>query len=73
MKLYRIEYGVTDEANRDLVCVQWAGTQAEAKKIERELMDGDAYDIDCETIDVPTDKPGLLEWLNQHMSGDLAE
>jgi hypothetical protein len=37
----------------------WAGTQADAKKF------AETY-CDFETIDVPTDKAGLLRFLNRH-------
>lgn len=37
---------------------QWAGTQADAKQLG-----------DFEQIEVPTDKPSLLEFLNKHHVG----
>lgn len=51
MRLYRTADG------------QWAGTQAAARAACRDAaIDGKAW----EELDVPTDKPGLLDWLNQH-------
>jgi hypothetical protein len=42
---------------------QWAGTQAEARNAcQDEGQPGAAW----KEIDVPTDKAGLLEWLNQN-------
>ena len=38
---------------------KWVGTQADAKQF------GETY-IGVETIDVPTDKPNLLAFLNRH-------
>lgn len=38
---------------------KWAGTQADAKQF------GETY-LGIETIDVPTDKPSLLAFLNRH-------
>lgn len=40
----------------------WAGTQADAKHF------GETY-LDYKTIDVPTDKPNLLAFLNKHNVG----
>jgi hypothetical protein len=40
---------------------QWAGTQAEAKKIDANL------------IEVPTDKPGLIAFLNGQQNNSAAE
>jgi len=42
----------------------WAGTQADAKHL------GETY-LDYETIDVPTDKPNLLAFLNKHNVGGV--
>lgn len=40
---------------------QWAGTQADAKQLG-----------DFEQVEVPTDKPSLLEFLNKHhVGGDV--
>ena len=38
---------------------EWVGTQADAKQFDRTYHGG-------ETIDVPTDKPNLLAFLNRH-------
>lgn len=38
---------------------KWVGTQADAKQFDRTYHGG-------ETIDVPTDKPNLLAFLNRH-------
>lgn len=43
----------------------WAGTQADAKAIAKD-QDPSGF----ETVEVPTDKPGLLEFLNEHMGSD---
>lgn len=41
---------------------QWAGTQADAKKLGQFV-----------EVDVPTDKPGLLAWLNENRVGDSGQ
>ena len=41
---------------------RWAGTQSDAKHF------GKSY-VDYETVDVPTDKPNLLAFLNKHSVG----
>lgn len=41
---------------------QWAGTQAEAKALGQ-----------FDQVEVPTDKPGLLEFLNRHRVGAMVE
>lgn len=67
MRLYRIEYEEwhADRGVRD-VHAEWFGTQAEVAKRKRELLTG--MDVCNELVtseDVPTDKPGLLAWLNE--------
>tara|TARA_R110000765_G_scaffold2276_3_gene6328 strand:+ start:5160 stop:5573 length:414 start_codon:yes stop_codon:yes gene_type:complete len=55
------------EYNMQLYCNdkgQWSGTQSDAKKIKREN-DG----LSFESINVPTDKKGLLEFLNKQSFG----
>jgi len=73
MKLYRIEYGTTDEFENNLVCVQWAGTALLSQTAKKQLLEGKAYDIQVDQVEVPTDKEGLLAWLNEHMAGDLSQ
>ena len=72
MKLYKVEYGLTTRKGDELVVRRWIGTQAGAKAFEKSLLDGDAYDIEVELVDVPVDKEGLIEWLNTHLGGDEA-
>jgi len=43
---------------------QWSGTQSDAKKTKKEN-DG----LSFESINVPTDKKGLLDFLNEHSVG----
>jgi hypothetical protein len=56
MKLYRV-------SNQSRHAPQeWAGTQDEARKRSKEI--GGFFD----PIEVPTDKPGLLDWLNKNVT-----
>lgn len=64
MKLYRIDYNDENETP----CFAWCGTQAAAKARVKELENkyerwrvGNAVQVE-----VPTDKPSLLAWLNEH-------
>jgi len=43
---------------------QWAGTQADARKFAA------THGVDWEQVEVPTDKPGLLAWLNNMAAGN---
>lgn len=65
MKLYRIEFGFAKKGE-ELVGVQWRGTQADAAAAKKQLLQGSAYDIEVDAVDVPTDKAGLLAFLNEH-------
>jgi hypothetical protein len=43
---------------------QWFGTQTEAARAVRELLDSGEIGAHWLLVDVPTDKPGLLAYLN---------
>lgn len=61
MKLYRVS------ANADVQKVVWVGTQSDAAKIRKELV-SDGFkraELSTEEVDVPTNKEGLLEFLNK--------
>lgn len=64
MKLYRTEY----EGDPDVV-FSWQGTQADAKAARKELEAKSCVGVKTEDVDVPTDKPGLLAWLNENVTG----
>lgn len=57
MKLYQVYW----EGPDDLMLCEWAGTQADAKRIKKER------DAEIQEVEVPTDKPSLLAWLNKHL------
>ena len=72
MKLYRINY--TDRTDNAERCV-WVGTQADSKAKYRELCElHDKFNVDKPVLaEVPTDKPGLLAWLNNERHVDLGD
>jgi hypothetical protein len=69
VKLYRIAF--TDRKSGEGK-VRWAGTQAAAKAAFKELVaEHDRFNVDQPApVDVPTDKPGLLAWLNDNANVD---
>lgn len=66
MNLYRIDY-----SEGTLARVYWAGTQRDALTAQRQLeaAHGRVNVDNFKPVEVPTDKPGLLDWLNEHASG----
>jgi hypothetical protein len=67
MKLYRIQ-ATHDEYG---TLYAWAGTQATAKKAAKEMDDMYHFKLHrdpvIEVVEVPTDKKGLLGWLNMYV------
>jgi len=81
MKLYKITRLARTFPNDDLGLelapgrVEYAGTQADARKVRiafeapfKELKPKERPDVAVEEVDVPTDKAGLLAYLN-HLVG----
>jgi len=68
MKLYRINYHSKDHGS----CLMWAGTQADAKRIYKELsVEHEKFNVDKpQLVEVPTAKPALLAWLNVYLVSD---
>jgi hypothetical protein len=77
MKLYRTQHheargeegGVGDDQTLQLR-YHWQGTQADAATCRRQLKEAGKKDIETTEIDVPTDKAGLLAWLNANVTGE---
>lgn len=64
MKLYRIS--VESERDADRPCV-WVGSQADAGKARKEFV-ADGFkraEITTDEVDVPTNKEGLINFLNK--------
>lgn len=71
MKLYRT-YAVTAALNDDerTKVSKWDGTQADASARRKALKGMACTDVETKEVDVPTDKPGLLAWLNANVTGE---
>jgi hypothetical protein len=69
MKLYRIQFQSADEG----LILGWASSKIEAARKRRELRRdfGEAQGLDViEAIEMPTDKAGLIRWLNANLTRD---
>lgn len=65
MKLYRIS--AYEGAAGEAAVVQWVGTQADMKRVRKELIEDQGFaaqNVETDDVDVPTDKPGLIAFLN---------
>lgn len=60
MLLFRITYTGHD----GVVTNEWVGSWEEAQRLARTLRKRPDTDVRIEQLEVPTDKYGLLEWLN---------
>jgi len=64
MQLYRINYA---DMNTNAIACVWASSQTDAAKTRAKLR-GDGHKVgETLTVDVPTSKGPLLEWLNANM------
>lgn len=66
MKLYRLECNNDD---KESPFVQWVGTQAAVSKARKEWMQNEGFkrtEITDEEVEVPTNKAGLLDFLNDN-------
>ena len=66
MKLYKTTGEFSPGATTPAV---WSGSQADAAKARKELKAQHAFFVETEEINVPTDKAGLLVWLNTNCLG----
>lgn len=64
MKLY-FTSGVAVESNGGRQ-VLWSGTQADSAKDRKTIRGSGAKDVETVEVAVPTDKGGLLAFLNKH-------
>jgi hypothetical protein len=65
--VYKVTAGPTGESQT--VHVRWGSSDAAAKKFRRELMeelDIKLNEVTIETVDIPTSKGGILDWLNKN-------
>lgn len=80
MKLYKITSPAHVIPEKDDVAsltieagTAWEGTQADARKVRiafeqpfKEIKPAKRPKVEVEEVDVPTDKNGLLDWLNKN-------
>lgn len=71
MKAYKIKVD-SDAGEEDVPRVAWAGTQADSKKAKREMAEAHGLGplskfVTIEDVEVPTDKQGLLSFLNDNV------
>ena len=75
MNLYLVtaEVDVSEDGTKFDRHAIWSGSQAEAASARKELTARGAQRKDVKTyaVDVPTDKNGLLQFLNDFGSGDV--
>ena len=68
MRLYKVDYTEYIGDGHENDNVFWAGTQKEVAAKKREIKDEDILDLEyISEIDIPTDKAGLLKWLNTNV------
>lgn len=66
MKLYKTK-GLNDQEGWSQ---KWDGTQADARATRKDFKERGLSKIETKEVDVPTDKPGLLAWLNANVTGE---
>ena len=70
MRLYRVDYNWVDFGGPE-GAVKWFGTQKDVATFNREIRQSDELELEMVTeVDVPTDKTGLLSWLNANFNTD---
>lgn len=63
MRIHRLEYDDQDKRAR----FEWFGTEAEVKATVKERQ-YKPYEYDHMLVEIPTDKAGLIAWLNEYLS-----
>jgi hypothetical protein len=64
MKLYKT-FGERPDHTLE---TKWSGTQADARADRKQLKETGKLYIETTEADIPTDKTGLLAWLNKNVS-----
>lgn len=64
MRLYKTTF-IDDEKGEGVTCATWSGTQTDAGKDRKSMKQQGMRNVATEEVDVPTDKQGLLAFLNQ--------
>lgn len=66
MKFYLIQYTLNNALR-----ARWEGTQVLSAAKHKELL-VNSPDASISEVDVPTDKPGLMAFLNEYVTGELS-
>ena len=77
MRLYKVVY--TTQQGKQITRFLWESSEVKAKReasrVKRELAKANARDhltsIGVVSVDVPTNKAGLVTWLNTHLTNVL--
>lgn len=71
MHLYKTSgYAEEDRGDASNWIAKWDGTQADAAKTRKAMKTDGLTKIETKEVDIPTDKAGLLTWLNAHCAGE---
>lgn len=71
MRVYRIDYQVTYGNTTEGANLKWVGTQKDVAAFKRWIREDP--DTELEAVfecDIPMNKAGLLEWLNDNFNSD---
>ena len=69
MQLYKTTATYKDDDGATISSVMWSGTQADARGDKKSYKDLGSKDAVTTPVDVPTNKAGLLDWLNNNRVG----
>lgn len=69
MRLQMTSY-IDDDANNSTIHAVFNGTKADAAKLRKDLKSAGMREIVTTAVDVPTDKPGLIQYLNKLVGHD---
>ena len=67
-----MKFYVTKYTHEGAKRITWDATQEAAKTARKTLSTTGSENINTIEFDVPTDKPGLLAFLNQYVTGELS-
>ena len=74
VQVFRVTYLTEDKHENTIRRIEWFGTGVQAFERHEALTEsGDGSFVEAACMFVPTDKPGLLEWLNLNATGDTVE
>lgn len=69
MQFYKTT-GWAEIEGENIPTVLWSGTQADARADKKKLEGDGLKRVETEPVDVPTDKPSLLQFLNDNHVGE---